>query len=235
MPEEHKGKMEYRAVTMHASLLDAEGGQSLLKVLEGRAIAFDTPTPIFQDHDGTQYYEQIHRDALKGVDLSNVVLKYNHSEHVPPLASTKAGTLDLKVSSQGLEVTARMANTTQASDIHELVRTGHLDKMSFAFTVANDAYDSKTKTRTIFNFDKMYDVSVVDFPAYEQTSVSARSYIKAQQEIRNLEIQRQEQEVEEAKKREAEEERLGLEQEAKEEEIRAIKAQRKQLILKTYV
>ena len=153
----------------------------------------------------------------------------------PPLASTKAGTLDLKVNSQGLEVTARMANTTQASDIHELVRTGHLDKMSFAFTVANDAYDSKTKTRTIFNFDKMYDVSVVDFPAYEQTSVSARSYIKAQQEIRNLEIQRQEQEVEEAKKREAEEERLGLEQEAKEEEIRAIKAQRKQLILKTYV
>ncbi|MDR3544005.1 MAG: HK97 family phage prohead protease, partial [Desulfosporosinus sp.] len=186
MPEEHneftKGKIEYRAVTMSASLLDPVEGQSLLKVLEGRAIAFDTPTPIFQDFDGTQYYEQIHRDALKGVDLSNVVLKYNHSEHVPPLASTKAGTLDLKVNSQGLEVIARMANTTQASDIHELVRTGHLDKMSFAFTVAKDAYDSKTKTRTIFNFDKMYDVSVVDFPAYEQTSVSARSYIKAQQE-----------------------------------------------------
>jgi len=241
MPEEHKGKMEYRAVTMHASLLDAEGGQSLLKVLEGRAIAFDTPTPIFQDHDGTQYYEQIHRDALKGVDLSNVVLKYNHSEHVPPLASTKAGTLDLKVSSQGLEVTARMANTTQASDIHELVRTGHLDKMSFAFTVANDAYDSKTKTRTIFNFDKMYDVSVVDFPAYEQTSVSARSYIKAQQEIRNLEIQRQEQEAEaeETKKQEAEEERQRLEQEAKEQEARTLEAQkqvqRQQLIFKTYV
>jgi len=243
MAEEHneftKGKIEYRAVTMSASLLDPVEGQSHLKVLEGRAIAFDTPTPIFQDYDGTQYYEQIHRDALKGVDLSNVVLKYNHSEHVPPLASTKAGTLDLKVNSQGLEVTARMANTTQASDIHELVRTGHLDKMSFAFTVANDAYDSKTKTRTIFNFDKMYDVSVVDFPAYEQTSVSARSYIKAQQEIRNLEIQRQAQEAEETKKREAEEEQQRLDQEAKEEEIRALEAQkqeqRQQLILKTYV
>lgn len=239
---------------MSATLLDVEEGQSLLKVLEGRAIAFDTPTPIFQDLEGTQYYEQIHRDALKGVDLSNVALKYNHSEHVSPLASTKAGTLDLKVTSQGLEVTARMANTTQASDIHELVRTGHLDKMSFAFTVANDAYDSKTKTRTIFNFDKMYDVSVVDFPAYEQTSVSARNYIKAQQETRNLEVQRQEAEAqvererrqaeleaEEAKTEEAEEERQRLEQEAKEQETRAINSQeerrrvdqRNQLILKS--
>lgn len=245
-----EGKIEYRAVQLRASLLNTEEGKSLLKVLEGRAIVFDTPTPIFQDFDGTQYYEQIHRDALKGVDLSNVVLKYNHSEHVPPLASTKAGTLDLKVTSQGLEVTARMANTTQASDIHELVRTGHLDKMSFAFTVANDAYDSKTKTRTIFKFDKMYDVSVVDFPAYEQTSVSARNYIKAQHETRNLEIQRQEQEAEqqkrqveleaeEAKTRKAEEEQQRREQEAKEHESRAIKAKeqeyRRQLILKTYV
>lgn len=254
MPEDPnefpKGKIEYRAVTMSASLLDVEEGKSLLKVLEGRAIAFDTPTPIFQDFDGTQYYEQIHRDALKGVDLSNVVLKYNHSEHVPPLASTKAGTLDLKVTSQGLEVTACMANTTQASDIHELVRTGHLDKMSFAFTVANDAYDSKTKTRTIFNFDKMYDVSVVDFPAYEQTSVSARNYIKAQQETRNLEIQRQEQEAkeQEAREQEAREQqaREQQEQQAKDHEAKELEAQtvrsaqeeqehRRHLILKTYV
>lgn len=225
-----KGKVEYRnVVSLRANILDAEEGQPILKVLEGRAIVFDTPTPIFQDYDGTTYYEQIHHDALKGVDLSNVVLKYNHSEHVPPLASTKAGTLDLKVDSKGLGITARMANTTQASDIHELVRTGHLDKMSFAFTVANDAYDSKTKTRTIFSFDKMYDVSVVDFPAYEQTSISARNYIKAQQEVRRKELQRREQEAEQQKrqaKREAEEREV---KEARKEK------QRNQLMLKTYV
>jgi hypothetical protein len=177
-----KGKIEYRAVELRASLLDAGEGQSLLKTLDGRALVFDTPTPIYQDYDGTQYYEQIHHDALNGVDLSNVVLKYNHSAHVPPLASTRAGTLDLKLDDTGLGITARMANTTQASDIHELVRTGHLDKMSFSFTVAKDAYDPKTNTRTIFNFDKIFDVSVVDFPAYEQTTVSARGYIQAQQE-----------------------------------------------------
>ncbi|MHB1654135.1 MAG: HK97 family phage prohead protease [Desulfitobacteriaceae bacterium] len=254
MPDDNnpgqKGIVEYRAVQLRASLLNTEEGQSLLKVLEGRAIAFDTPTPIFQDVDGTQYHEQIHHDALNGVDLSNVVLKYNHSEHVPPLASTKAGTLDLKVDDTGLGITARMANTTQASDIHELVRTGHLDKMSFAFTVANDAYDSKTKTRTIFKFDKIYDVSVVDFPAYEQTSVSARNYIKAQQETRDLEIQRQEQvaeqqkrqaelEAEEAMKQEVVKEQQRQEQKARELEVKEQEAQeeqqRKQLVLKTFL
>jgi len=197
-------KIEYRALELRASITDTVEGQPCLKVLDGRAITFDTPTPIFQDSDGTQYYEQIHHDALDGVDLSNVVLKYNHSEHVPPLASTKAGSLDLMVDATGLSVVARMANTTQASDIHELVRGGNLDKMSFAFTVANDNYDSKTKTRTILKFDKMFDVSVVDFPAYEATSVSARSGIEAKKEARN----RIEQEEQEAARKVAETEAL---------------------------
>lgn len=237
-PEERfqKGKMEYRAVQVRASLVDTEEGQSLLKVLDGRAIVFDTPTPLFQDHDGTQYFEQIHHDALTGVDVSNVVLKYNHSEHVPPLASTKAGTLDLKVDDQGVGITARMANTTQASDIHELVRTGHLDKMSFAFTVANDAYDSKTKTRTIFKFDKIYDVSVVDFPAYEQTSVSARNYVLAQQELRRKELQKEEQEFK-AREKEAKEQEARA-QDQKEQEARGLQVKeeyRKTLILKTFL
>jgi HK97 family phage prohead protease len=242
-----KGDVEYRSMELRASLIDPPEGQSVLKVLEGRAIVFNKATPLFQDDDGTTYYEQIHQDALKGVDLSNVVLKYNHSEHVPPLASTKAGTLDLRVDNQGLNIFARMADTTQAKDIHELVRSGHLDKMSFAFTVANDAYDSKTRTRTIFKFDKMYDVSVVDFPAYEETSVSARNYIQAQEEARRKELQRQEQEAEqkrqaelEAEKRKAEEEEQRTAEEAErfkaEEEERKRQAQLKQqLILKTFL
>ncbi|SPF48156.1 Phage prohead protease HK97 family protein (fragment) [Candidatus Desulfosporosinus infrequens] len=121
------------------------------------------------------------------------------------MASTRAGTMDLTVDSTGLGVTARMANTTQASDMHELVRSGNLDKMSFAFTVAKDAFDPKTNTRTIFSFDKIYDVSVVDFPAYEQTTVSARSYVKAQQELeaRRLQsIKEEEAKAQEAKDRE---------------------------------
>lgn len=178
---------EYRSMSVRAGTQKTSEG--IVKILEGRAIVFDTPTPIFLDRDGNQWFEQIHNDALEGVDLSNVVLKYNHSRHVPPLASTKADTLDLIVDSRGMGVTARMANTTQASDIYELVRSGILDKMSFAFVVnsGSDNWDLKTKTRTIFKFDKIYDVSVVDFPAYDDTTITARNIIKAQQELRDRE------------------------------------------------
>ena len=47
--------------------------------------------------------------------------------------------------------------------------------MSFAFTVApdGDVYDSKTYTRYINNIDRVFDVSAVDLPAYEGTSIEA--------------------------------------------------------------
>ena len=232
-----KGKIEYRAAKVRATVIDTrsteEGGQSLVKVLEGRPIVFDTPTPTFEDWDGNQWFEQIHHDALDGVDLSNVILKYNHSMHVPPFASTKAGTLDLKVDSGGMGMSARMANTSQANDMHELVKTGELDKMSFAFVVASDDYNYKTKTRTIFQFDKIYDVSIVDFPAYEQTSVTARKQFNAKMEARRKEVQKekekksQQKQAEEAKQRETEEARQREAEELKKQE------QRKKLILKT--
>ena len=181
---------------MRVSTVGGVDGKPLAKILEGRAIVFDKPTPIYRDDDGIQYYEQIHHDALKGVDLSNVVLKYNHSPHVPPLASTKAGTLDLTVDKDGLAVKARMANTTQASDMYELVRSGELDKMSFSFLVGNgnDVYDARTRTRTILRFEKIYDVAIVDFAAYDETSISARSLFggyKGVKKRRTKEEQRQ--------------------------------------------
>ena len=231
-----KGEVEYRAVEVRASLLGGTEDQPAQKVLEGRPIVFDTTTPLFVDWRGDQWYERIDHNALEGVDLSNVVLKYNHSMHVPPLASTKGGSLDLTVDPRGMGVVARLANTTQASDIHELVRSGNLDKMSFAFSTESDNWDEKTKTRTIFKFDKIYDVSVVDFPAYEDTSVSARSRLKGQQEQRHKELHRKDME---AKAKEAQlkaDEARALE--LKEQETKDLQAkteQRKKLILKTFL
>ena len=64
----------------------------------------------------------------------------------------------------------------QIKDVYELIRRGDLDKMSFAFTVEKQQveYDDKEKicTRTILKFDKIFDVAVVDFPAYDGTEIS---------------------------------------------------------------
>lgn len=51
--------------------------------------------------------------------------------------------------------------------------------MSFAFTVKSERTEvdkeNKIYTRTITAFDKIYDVAVIDFPAYDGTSIQARS------------------------------------------------------------
>ena len=64
--------------------------------------------------------------------------------------------------------------------MYKRIKAGLIDKMSFAFTIANggDEYKSesgKTPHRTIKQFERIYDVSVVDTPAYEDTSIYARS------------------------------------------------------------
>ena len=62
-----------------------------------------------------------------------------------------------------------------------------LTKMSFAFTVAEEDWDYETDTRRILRIDKLYDVSVVDVPAYEATEIYARSKEQFEEEKRKYE------------------------------------------------
>ena len=49
--------------------------------------------------------------------------------------------------------------------------------MSYAYTVSEESYDIDTHVRTVLKIKKLYDVSAVDFPAYDSTSISARSVL----------------------------------------------------------
>ena len=64
-----------------------------------------------------------------------------------------------------------------AKEVYEAVKRGDLSGMSFAFTVPDggDTYDAKTNTRTIRQIAKVYECSVVPYPAYPTTSIEARS------------------------------------------------------------
>ena len=62
--------------------------------------------------------------------------------------------------------------------MYKRIQAGLIDKMSFAFTVkaGGDEWEKgKTPKRTIKKFDRVFDVSVVDVPAYDGTSIYARS------------------------------------------------------------
>ncbi len=150
-------------------------------IVEGRAIVYERPTVLFEI-DGVRYYEVIARGALDGADLKDVPFKYNHSSSVMVMARTRNKTLELIPDDEGLLVRAKLAPTTAGRDLYELIRRGDVDKMSFAFTVEKDEYDRDSRTRRILRFKRIWDVSAVDTPAYQDTYISARSYFMAQAE-----------------------------------------------------
>lgn len=143
-------------------------------ILQGRAIVFEQPT-VIKDVCGS-YTEIIKRGALDGADLSDVRLLYNHNADRVPLARTPK-TMQLTLSAAGLDFTATLANTADNLSVYEAVKRGDLTGCSFSFTVPDggDSYDAETNTRTIYKINKIYECSVVPFPAYPTTSVEARS------------------------------------------------------------
>ena len=64
--------------------------------------------------------------------------------------------------------------------------------MSFAFTVLEDAYERETHTRRILRIKRLYDVAAVDIPAYDQTSIAARSYLSVEAEKERAEARKTE-------------------------------------------
>ena len=103
------------------------------------------------------------------------------------MASTRGGSLQFNVDDHGLKIRAKLPETSVNKDIYTLIKEGVLSKMSFAFTVRSDEYDYDTDTRKILEFDKIFDVSVVDVPAYETTEIYARGKKEYEEEKRKHE------------------------------------------------
>lgn len=180
-----KAKKEIRMVEIRA--VDSDNDNQGM-IIEGRAIVYDKPTVMYE-YDGVKYYEVIKRGALHGADLKDVPFKYNHSDNIMIMARTRNKTLELIPDDEGLLIRAVLADTTAGRDLYTLIKRKDIDKMSFAFTVTEESYNKDTHTRSISKFKKIWDVSAVDIPAYQNTSISARSFFEAeaQKEIKALE------------------------------------------------
>lgn len=157
--------MKERRVT-DVQIRRAENDDSM--ILEGYAIVFNSPAT----YDGET--EVIAPGALDDCDMSDVVLRYNHSSENYTLARTRNKSLTLTVDEKGLFFHAELIPTTVNTDAYMMVKSGLLDKCSFAFADWEYDYDKKTKTTTITKIGVLFDVALVDFPYYPETSVEAR-------------------------------------------------------------
>lgn len=147
--------------------------------VDGYAAMFDVEEVMYE-WDGIQYKEVIDRKAFDNTQMADVVMNYNHGGK--PVARTKNKTLELDIDDVGLKVRADLSTTGESRALYEEIKAGLIDKMSFAFTVSEEAYNKDTRTRRITGIKRLYDVAAVDIPAYDSTSISARSFYQAEAE-----------------------------------------------------
>ncbi|TCO69508.1 HK97 family phage prohead protease [Marinisporobacter balticus] len=179
LKRENREFRQFKEFEIRASDSKGEGGQSKELYVEGYAATYNEPTVLWE-YDGIEYKEQIDDKAFNEADMSDVIFNYNHSGKV--MARTRNKTLELKTDSKGLFIRAKLDGTEEGRKLYEEIKGGYIDRMSFAFTVQESSYDSDNHIRTIRKIKKIYDVSAVDIPAYDTTSISARSFFELERE-----------------------------------------------------
>ena len=196
-----KDRIERRTMKVTAPDVEerAEMGAEQPMIVEGYAVVYDSPQ-TYKFGDET-YTETIKRGALDGADMRRTVMRYNHEDSVFALARTKNGSLQMTSDDYGLKIRAELIDTQSNRDVYKMIRSGLIDEMSFAFTVAkggdewNYSDDFKTVKRDITAIDTVYDVSAVDTGFYENTSIYARAFdgvdtLKAEAEAKKLELEK---------------------------------------------
>jgi HK97 family phage prohead protease len=136
----------------------------------GYASVFNSPS---EDLGG--FIEYVAPGAFKRSlqSRNEVKLLWNHDSG-EPLASLRGGTMQLVEDDRGLKVTATLPQTSRGKDVAELLRTKVIDSMSFGFNVIKDSWSRDGQTRTLESV-RLFEVSIVSFPAYESTTATVRS------------------------------------------------------------
>lgn len=153
-----------------SSLQTRDNEQAGEKKIAGYFVVFNSETELWPGA-----FEEIAPEACKTIPEDVRALFDHDSSKV--LGRTKAGTLSLTVDSKGLygEILIN-ENDSDAVNLYERVKRGDIDQCSFGFRVLEEETewrDDGTVKWTIKEIE-LFEVSVVTFPAYEDTEVEAR-------------------------------------------------------------
>lgn len=147
--------------------------------IEGTPIVFNQDTRL-RDWAG-EYIERIDPHALDEADLKDVRLFINHDTDKIALARTKngRGTMSFNIDDEGMHIKANLdtENNSEARALYSAIQRGDMDGMSFMFRIQDQEWkdlETELPTRVIKKISIVHEVSVVNFPAYPQTSIDAR-------------------------------------------------------------
>lgn len=158
--------MEKRFLAMS----DIRAEQDSMKI-GGYFVVFEDETRLW---DGI--YEKVSRKALDNTLDNDIRCLFNH-DSAKVLGRNKSGTLTLKLDEKGLfgEVEINPKDP-EALSVYEKVKRGDINQCSFGFNIRKESYEEKEDGLhyTLEEID-LHEVSIVTFPAYPNTEVSARS------------------------------------------------------------
>ena len=144
------------------------------KVIAGYFIRFDEETELYKG-----VYEEIRSSAIvNSLKANDVRCLFNHDSAVV-LGRTGNSTLQLRADDVGLwgEVTIN-PNDKQANDIYARIERGDINACSFGFIPLDEEIENRSdgSVKFIVRDIDLKEVSCVTFPAYPQTSISARKH-----------------------------------------------------------
>jgi len=177
-----KNEIERRVFASPLSLRAAPAGVDSPGVLEGYAAKFNSDS-----HDLGGFIESIAPGAFNRAlqEKQDVRCLFNHDANV--VLGRYPRTLSLSADAVGLHFMCTLPPTQAGKDVHALVSRGDVTQCSFAFKVPDGGDEwNRTRTRRTLRDVNLFDVSAVVYPAYEDTSVSARSRLITPEDIAAL-------------------------------------------------
>jgi HK97 family phage prohead protease len=142
---------------------------------------------LLYEWDEYKVFEEIAPGAFDDVLNNDCRCLFNHnSSNV--LGRTTNETLKLQVVDNELRFESVLPNTQTARDVYELVSRGDVNQCSFQFTIETEDRLEISPKEVVYRITKikqLYDVGPVTFPAYQDTTVSARDIEKIKEELMN--------------------------------------------------
>jgi HK97 family phage prohead protease len=147
------------------------------RTVGGYAAVFNSETDI-----GGYFREVIAPGAFKDAISGDVRALVDHNSG-RVIGRTTAGSLRLSEDDVGLAVEIDLPDTNDGRDIATLIERGDISGMSFGFVVTKQSWDETgdVPKRTIEAVE-LHEVSIVAFPAYDDTSIAMRSLDEARKD-----------------------------------------------------
>lgn len=167
-------KIERRYEVELRAIEDEEHGSHIV----GVPIVFNAETDL------GWFTEKIDRHALDEADMKDVRFLVNHNVDMIPLARSRNNnansTMQMWIEEDGLHIRVDLdvEKNTESANLYSAIKRGDVSGMSFMFSVDGEEWDnleSDKPSRTITKIKRVFEVSAVTFPAYNQTSIQAAS------------------------------------------------------------